>query len=90
MQPLLPYRLLRLTKVIYPPQESGCGRTQQAGREQLEEFVEGVFGEEIDAKRVVSLIDGIDGVLHAATLGIRGACKSWRWTPLSRHDLGLI
>jgi hypothetical protein len=44
---------------------------RQVGREQLEEFVEGIFGEELHAKRVASLIDGIDGVLHAATLGIR-------------------
>jgi hypothetical protein len=44
---------------------------RQVGREQLEEFVEGIFGEEIHAKRVTSLINGVDGVLHAATLGIR-------------------
>jgi hypothetical protein len=44
---------------------------RQVGREQLEDFVEGIFGEEIHAKRVASLIDGVDGVLHAATLGVR-------------------
>jgi DDE family transposase len=44
---------------------------RQVGRVQLEEFVEGIFGEEIHAKRVASLINGVDGVLHAATLGIR-------------------
>ncbi len=44
---------------------------RQVGRMQLEEFVEGIFGEEIHAKRVASLTDGVDGVLHAATLGIR-------------------
>jgi hypothetical protein len=44
---------------------------RQVGRMQLEEFVEGIFGEEIHAKRVASLINGVDGVLHAATLGIR-------------------
>jgi Transposase DDE domain len=50
----------------------GSSRSErQVGREQLEEFVEGIFGEEIHAKRVESLIDGVDGVLHAATLGIR-------------------
>lgn len=50
----------------------GPGRSErEVGREQLEEFVEGIFGEEIHAKRVASLIDGVDGVLHAATLGIR-------------------
>ncbi len=50
----------------------GSSRSErQVGREELEEFVEGIFGEEIHAKRVASLIDGVDGVLHAATLGIR-------------------
>lgn len=50
----------------------GSSRSErQVGREQLEEFVAGIFGEEIHAKRVGSLIDGVDGVLHAATLGIR-------------------
>jgi hypothetical protein len=50
----------------------GSSRSErQVGREELEEFVEGIFGEEIHAKRVESLIDGVDGVLHAATLGIR-------------------
>ena len=44
---------------------------RQVGREQLEAFVEGIFGGEMHAKRVESLIDGVDGVLHAATLGIR-------------------
>jgi hypothetical protein len=50
----------------------GASRSErQVGREQLEEFVEGIFGGEMHAKRVESLIDGVDGVLHAATLGIR-------------------
>ena len=44
---------------------------RQVGREQLEEFMEEIFGEEIHAKRVASLSDGVDGVLHAASLGIR-------------------
>lgn len=48
------------------------GRSErEVGREQLEEFVEGIFGEEMHAKRVASLLDGVDGGLHAATLGIR-------------------
>ncbi len=48
------------------------GRSErEVGRMQLEEFVESIFGEEIHAKRVASLINGVDGVLHAATLGIR-------------------
>ena len=51
---------------------AGSSRSErQVGREQLEDFVEGIFGEEIHAKRVASLTDGVDGVLHAATLGIR-------------------
>jgi hypothetical protein len=48
---------------------------RQVGRVQLEEFVEDIFedifGEEIHAKCVASLTDGVDGVLHAATSGIR-------------------
>jgi Transposase DDE domain len=44
---------------------------RQVGREPLEEFISGIFEEEIHAKRGASLIDGVDGVLHAATLGIR-------------------
>jgi hypothetical protein len=44
---------------------------RQVGREQLEEFAQGIFGEEIHAKRLESLIDGVDGVLHAASLGVR-------------------
>jgi hypothetical protein len=51
--------------------EVGSRPERQVGRDQLEEFVEGIFGEAIHAKRVASLIDGVDGVLHAATLGIR-------------------
>jgi hypothetical protein len=48
------------------------GRSErEVGREQLEEFVGRIFAEEIHAKRVASLINGVDGVLHAATLGIR-------------------
>ncbi len=44
---------------------------RQVGREQLEEFVDGVFGGDIHAQRVDSLVDGVDGVLHAASLGVR-------------------
>ena len=44
---------------------------REVGREQLEESIEGLFSEEIYAKRVTSLIGGVDGVLHVATLGIR-------------------
>jgi hypothetical protein len=51
--------------------EVGSRPERQVGRDQLEECVEGIFGEAIHAKRVASLIDGVDGVLHAATLGIR-------------------
>jgi hypothetical protein len=62
-------------KVIYPRRrvvvEVRRRPKRQVGREQLEEFISGMFAEEIHAKRVASLIDGVDGVLHAATLGIR-------------------
>lgn len=36
----------------------------------------GVFGEEIHVKRVESLIDGVDGVLHAASLVV-GHADGW-------------
>ena len=55
--------------------EGSSRSARQVGREQLEEFVAGIFGEEIHAKRVGSLIDGVDGVLHAATLGIRAIAQ---------------
>ncbi len=38
---------------------------RQVGREQVEGFLDEIFGEEIHAKRVDSLIDGVDGVLFA-------------------------
>ncbi len=44
---------------------------RQLGREQLEEFVSGIFEEDLHAKRVASLVNGVDGVLHAANLGVR-------------------
>lgn len=44
---------------------------RQVGREQLEEFVSGIFEEDLHAKRVASLVNGVDGVLHAASLGVR-------------------
>lgn len=44
---------------------------RRVGRERIEEFVSGIFAEDIHAKRVESLANGVDGVLHAASLGIR-------------------
>jgi hypothetical protein len=49
----------------------GSRSERQVGRDQREACVAGSFGEAIHAKRVASLIDGVDGVLHAATVGIR-------------------
>ena len=43
---------------------------RQVGRAPLEEFVSGIFEEEIHAKWVASLIDGVDGVLQATTQGL--------------------
>jgi hypothetical protein len=40
-------------------------------REELDELMGEVFGGEIHAPRVASLRDGVDGVLHAASLGVR-------------------
>ena len=44
---------------------------RHVGRPHVEAFVSGLFEEDVHAKRVASLIDGVDGVLHAASLGIR-------------------
>src|SRR5213593_2571305 len=44
---------------------------RKVGREELDELMGEVFGGEIHAQRVASLGDGVDGVLHAASLGVR-------------------
>lgn len=44
---------------------------RRVGREQIEDFVSGIFEEDVHAKRVESLANGVDGVLHAASLGVR-------------------
>lgn len=44
---------------------------RRVGRAQLEEYVSGIFEEDVHAKRVASLVNGVDGVLHAASLGVR-------------------
>ncbi len=44
---------------------------RRVGREQVAEFVSGLFEEDVHAKRVESLVNGVDGVLHAARLGVR-------------------
>lgn len=51
--------------------EETSGRQRQVGREQLGDFLDDIFGGEVHAKRVESLADGVDGVLHAASLGVR-------------------
>ena len=44
---------------------------RKVGRKELDELREEVFGGAIHAQRVASLRDGVDGVLHAASLGVR-------------------
>jgi hypothetical protein len=44
---------------------------RKVGREALDELMGEVFGGEIHAQRVASLRDGVDGVRHAASLGVR-------------------
>jgi Transposase DDE domain len=44
---------------------------RQFGREELEGLMDEVFGGEVHAQRLASLTDGVDGVLHAASLGVR-------------------
>lgn len=44
---------------------------RQFGREELTGLMDEVFGGEVHAQRLASLTDGVDGVLHAASLGGR-------------------
>lgn len=44
---------------------------RKVGREELDELMGDVFGGEIHAQRVASLSDGVEGVLPAASLGVR-------------------
>lgn len=44
---------------------------RQCGRKELEGLMGEVFGGEVHAQRLASLTDGVDGVLHAASLGVR-------------------
>jgi hypothetical protein len=43
---------------------------RQFGREELEGLMDEVFGGAVHAQRLASLPDGVDGVLHAASLGV--------------------
>jgi hypothetical protein len=50
------------------------GRSTQdrpCGREALEGLMDAVFGGEVHTPRLASLTDGVDGVRHAASLGVR-------------------
>ena len=51
-------------------QEGYSKQDRQFGREELEGLMDEVFGGEIHAQRLASLTDGVDGVLHAASLGV--------------------
>ena len=44
---------------------------RKVGRKELDELMDEVFGGAIHAQRVASLRDGVDGVLPAASLGVR-------------------
>ena len=51
-----------------------AGRSTQArqfGREEREGLMDEVFGGEVHVQRLASLTDGVDGVLHATSLGVR-------------------
>jgi hypothetical protein len=52
-------------------QEGRSTQDRQFGREELEGFMDEVFGGEVHVQRLASLTDGVDGVLHAASLGGR-------------------
>jgi len=52
--------------------QEGCNtQARQCGREELAGLMDEVFGGEVHAQRLASLTDGVDGVLHAASLGVR-------------------
>jgi hypothetical protein len=52
-------------------QEGRSKQDRQFGREELEGLMDEVFGGEVHAQRLASLTDGVDGVRHAASLGVR-------------------
>jgi hypothetical protein len=52
-------------------QEGRSKQDRQFGREELEGLMDEVFGGEVHIQRLASLTDGVDGVLHAASLGVR-------------------
>jgi Transposase DDE domain len=52
-------------------QEGRSQQDRQFGREELEGLMDEVFGGEVHAQRLASLTAGVDGVLHAASLGVR-------------------
>ena len=71
-------------------QEGYSKQDRQFGREELEGLMDEVFGGEIHAQRLASLTDGVDGVVHAASLGVElgagvgGGSEGWcRATPSS-------
>ena len=52
-------------------QEGRSTQDRPFGREELAGLMDEVFGGEVHAPRLASLTDGVDGVLHAASLGVR-------------------
>ena len=62
---------------------------RQCGRKELEGLMDEVFGGAVHGQRLASLTDGVDGVLHAASLGGRaigqGLAVAQGWAP--RHAI---
>jgi hypothetical protein len=54
-------------------QEGRNKQDRQFGRQELEGLMDEVFGGEVHAQRLASLTDGVDGGLHAASLGVRAS-----------------
>lgn len=52
-------------------QEGRSKQDRQCGREEREGLMDEVCGGEVHVQRLASLTDGVDGVLHAASLGGR-------------------
>jgi hypothetical protein len=67
-----------------------AGRSKQDrpfGRAELEALMDEVFGSEVHAQRLASLTDGVDGVLHAASLGGERSDRVWPLLWAWRHAI---
>ncbi len=63
--------------------------TQAINEQQVHEFLAGLFGEDIHAKRGLSLSLATLGVIHAASLSVYAiGHRPWRWRGGRRASTG--